>query len=122
MPLKTVTERRERLREIMATDAIVSPGTVFDGVSARTAQLAGFELGLMGGSIVSHTVLSAPDIMLISLTELVEQVRRACRVSDISLMVDADHGYGNALNVARTVQEVENAGASSLSIEDTLLP
>jgi carboxyvinyl-carboxyphosphonate phosphorylmutase len=122
MPLKTFTERRNRLREIIAADTITNPGTVYDGVSARTAQLAGFELGLMGGSIVSHTVLSAPDIMLVTLSELAEQVRRACRVSDIALMVDADHGYGNALNVARTVQEIEAAGAASLSIEDTLLP
>jgi carboxyvinyl-carboxyphosphonate phosphorylmutase len=122
MPLKTFSERRKRLREIINADTITNPGTVFDGISARTAQLAGFELGLMGGSIVSHTVLSAPDIMLITLSELAEQVRRACRVSDICLMVDADHGYGNALNVARTVQEIEAAGASSLSIEDTLLP
>jgi carboxyvinyl-carboxyphosphonate phosphorylmutase len=122
MPLKTFTERRQRLREIISAATITNPGTVYDGVSARTAQLAGYEVGLMGGSIVSHTVLSAPDIMLITLSELAEQVRRACRVSDISLMVDADHGYGNALNVARTVQEIEAAGASSLSIEDTLLP
>lgn len=122
MPLKTFTERRNRMREILAADAISSPGSVFDPVSARTAQLAGYELGLMGGSVVSHSVLSAPDIMLITLTELAEQVRRASRVCDLVLMVDADHGYGNALNVARTVQEVEAAGAVSLSIEDTLLP
>lgn len=122
MALKSFTERRNRLREIIGGNAIVSPGSVFDPVSARTAQLAGYELGLMGGSVVSHSVLSAPDIMLITLTELAEQVRRASRVCDLVLMVDADHGYGNALNVARTVQEVEGAGAASLSIEDTLLP
>ena len=122
MALKSFTERRKRLREILAGDKIESPGSVFDAVSARTAQLAGYEMGLMGGSVVSHSVLSAPDIMLITLTELAEQVRRASRVCDLVLMVDADHGYGNALNVTRTVQEIENAGAASLSIEDTLLP
>src|SRR5688500_4900464 len=104
MALKSFTERRKRLREILAGDKIEAPGSVFDPVSARTAQLAGYELGLMGGSVVSHSVLSAPDIMLITLTELAEQVRRASRVCDLVLMVDADHGYGNALNVTRTVQ------------------
>jgi carboxyvinyl-carboxyphosphonate phosphorylmutase len=122
MPLKSFTERRKRLREILAGSKIENPGSVFDPVSARIAQIVGYELGLMGGSVVSHSVLSAPDIMLITLTELAEQVRRASRVCDLVLMVDADHGYGNALNVTRTVQEVEGAGAASLSIEDTLLP
>lgn len=122
MALRSYNERRKRLREILAGESIESPGSVFDAVSARTARLAGYELGLMGGSVVSHSVLSAPDIMLITLTELAEQVRRASRASDLVLMVDADHGYGNALNVVRTVQEIEAAGAASLSIEDTLLP
>src|SRR3546814_19095333 len=66
--------------------------------------------------------LGAPDLILLTLTELAEQVRRICRAAPVSLLVDADHGYGNALNVMRTVQELEGAGAAGLSIEDTLLP
>ena len=77
---------------------------------------------MLGGSIASLTVLGAPDLILLSLTELAAQTYRICRASKLPLLVDADHGYGNALNVQRTVEELETAGASALTIEDTLLP
>jgi carboxyvinyl-carboxyphosphonate phosphorylmutase len=67
-------------------------------------------------------VLGDPDIALITLTELAEQMRRMSRAATLPVLVDADHGYGNALNVRRTVQELETAGAAGLTIEDTLLP
>jgi len=67
-------------------------------------------------------VLGDPDIALITLTELAEQMRRMSRAAALPVLVDADHGYGNALNVRRTVQELETAGAGGLTIEDTLLP
>ncbi len=67
-------------------------------------------------------MLGDPDITLITLTELAEQVRRMSRAAALPVLVDADHGYGNALNVRRTVQELETAGAAGLTIEDTLLP
>jgi carboxyvinyl-carboxyphosphonate phosphorylmutase len=67
-------------------------------------------------------VLGDPDIALITLTELCEQMRRMSRAAALPVLVDADHGYGNALNVRRTVQELEAAGAAGLTIEDTLLP
>ncbi|MGH6766638.1 MAG: isocitrate lyase/PEP mutase family protein, partial [Bradyrhizobium sp.] len=63
-----------------------------------------------------------PDVALITLTELAEQMRRMSRAAALPVLVDADHGYGNALNVRRTVQELEAAGAAGLTIEDTLLP
>jgi len=66
--------------------------------------------------------LGDPDIALITLTELAEQMRRMSRAASLPVLVDADHGYGNALNVRRTVQELETAGAAGLTIEDTLLP
>jgi carboxyvinyl-carboxyphosphonate phosphorylmutase len=67
-------------------------------------------------------VLGDPDIALITLTELAEQMRRMSRASALPVLVDADHGYGNALNVRRTIEELEAAGAAGLTIEDTLLP
>ncbi len=76
----------------------------------------------MGGSVAALTALGAPDIALLTLSELADQVRRTCRAGGLSVIVDADHGYGNALNVMRTVEELENAGAAALTIEDTLLP
>ncbi len=77
---------------------------------------------MFGGSVASLAVLGDPDIALITLTELAEQMRRMSRAAPLPVLVDADHGYGNALNVRRTVQELEMAGAAGLTIEDTLLP
>ncbi len=114
--------RRAVLRAILAGEDVVRPGSVYDPISARIAEDVGFELGMLGGSAASLTILGDPDVVLITLSELAEQVRRICRAADIPVLVDADHGYGNALNVRRTVQELEAAGAAGLTIEDTLLP
>jgi carboxyvinyl-carboxyphosphonate phosphorylmutase len=100
----------------------VHPGSVFDPISARAAEDVGFEVGMLAGSIASGTVLGAPDLIVLTLSEFADQIHRICRASTISLMVDADHGYGNALNVRRTVEELESAGVSCLTIEDTQLP
>jgi len=100
----------------------VHPGSVFDPISARIAEDLGFEVGMFAGSIASGTVLGAPDLIVLTLTEFAQQIHRICRAGDLSLLVDADHGYGNALNVRRTVEELETAGVSGLTIEDTVLP
>jgi len=118
----TLTERRMRYRNILAGTECVHPASVFDPVSARIAESLGFEVGMLAGSIASGTVLGAPDLVVLTLTEFAEQIHRIARASSLSLMVDADHGYGNALNVMRTVEELETAGVSALTIEDTLLP
>ena len=117
-----LTERRERYRAVLAGDQCVHPASVFDPISARVAEDLGFEVGMLAGSIASFTVLGAPDIIVLTLTEFAQQIHRICRASTLSLMVDADHGYGNALNVKRTVEELESAGVSALTIEDTVLP
>jgi oxaloacetate decarboxylase len=114
--------RREQLRAILTGSTCIRPGSVYDAVSIRIAEDLGFELGMFGGSVASLAVLGDPDIALITLTELCEQMRRMSRASALPVLVDADHGYGNALNVRRTVQELEAAGAAGLTIEDTLLP
>jgi len=115
-------DQRSRLRTILAGSRCVAMATVFDPISARFAESLGYEAGLVGGSIVSHTVLGAPDVIVLTLTELAEQVRRCTRISHVPLVIDGDHGYGNALNVMRTVQELDYAGAAAVMIEDTLLP
>ncbi len=98
------------------------PASVFDPLSARIAKDVGYEMAMFAGSIASFTVLGAPDLVVLTLTELAEQAQRICRASDIPLLVDADHGFGNALNVRRTVEELETAGVAGLTIEDTELP
>ena len=115
-------DKREAFRAILSGKDVIRPGSVYDPISARIAEDVGFELGLFGGSAASLTILGDPDLLLITLSELAEQVRRICRAGNIPVLVDADHGYGNALNVRRTVQELEAAGAAGLTIEDTLLP
>lgn len=115
-------KRREALRAILGGSACVHPGSVYDATSIRIAEDLGFPLGMFGGSVASLAVLGDPDIALITLTELAEQMRRMSRAAVLPVLVDADHGYGNALNVRRTVQELEAAGAAGLTIEDTLLP
>ena len=77
---------------------------------------------MLGGSVASLAVLGAPDVSVPTLTELAEQTRRISRAVNLPLMVDADHGYGNSLNVMRTVEELELAGAAGLSLEDTVMP
>jgi carboxyvinyl-carboxyphosphonate phosphorylmutase len=114
--------RREKLRSILNGSTCIRPGSVYDATSIRIAEDLGFEVGMFGGSVASLAVLGDPDVALITLTELCEQMRRMSRASALPVLVDADHGYGNALNVRRTVGELEAAGAAGLTIEDTLLP
>ncbi len=121
--MSTVTDRRQRLRAVLNGSVCVHPGSVWDPMSARIAEDIGFEVGMFAGSTASLAVLGAPDLIVVTLTEFAEQCRRICRaVSTMPLMVDADHGYGNALNAMRTVQEVETAGVSGMTLEDTVLP
>lgn len=115
-------KRREQARAVLAGGACVHPASVHDPLTGRIAQDLGFELGMFAGSIASLTVLAAPDLITLTLTEFAEQALRINRACSLPLVVDADHGYGNALNVMRTVEELEVAGVSAMSIEDTELP
>jgi oxaloacetate decarboxylase len=115
-------KRREALRSILTGSALVRPGSVYDATSIRIAEDLGFELGMFGGSVASLAVLGDPDIALITLTELAEQMRRMSRAATLPVLVDADHGYGNAMNVRRTVREFARAGAACILIEDQVWP
>ena len=107
-------QRREKLRSVLNGPICIRPGSVYDATSIRIAEDLGFELGMFGGSVASLVVLGDPDIALITLTELAEQMRRMSRASALPVLVDADHGYGNALNVRRTVQ----AGTQLIPLEE----
>jgi carboxyvinyl-carboxyphosphonate phosphorylmutase len=120
--MTSLTERRQRLRAVLNDDACHSPAPVFDPLSARAATDLGFEVLMLPGSTASALVLGAPDVVVLTLTEFAEQARRITRVSLLPLLVDADHGYGNALGVMRCVEELEAAGVAGLTIEDTALP
>ena len=118
----TPTEKRQRLRAILNGNETISPATVFDALSARVAEAAGYSCGILSGSVSAATVLGAPDMALQTLTEFAHQVRSITRASDLSVFVDADQGYGNALNVMRTDEELEHAGLAGLAIEDLVMP
>jgi carboxyvinyl-carboxyphosphonate phosphorylmutase len=116
------TPRREAFRAILESETCIHPGSVFDPISARIAEDLGFEAGILAGSTASLTVLGAPDLIVLTLSEFAQQAYRVNRAGNLPLIVDADHGYGNALNVKRTVEELETAGVALLTIEDTDLP
>jgi oxaloacetate decarboxylase len=116
------TDRRERLRAIIKGNRCIYPASVYDGIAARIAEDLGFEAMMLAGSVGSFAVLAAPDVCVLTLTEFADQAYRINRAGMLPLLVDADHGYGNALSVKRTVEELETAGVAALTIEDTLLP
>ncbi|MDP3847456.1 MAG: oxaloacetate decarboxylase [Pseudomonas sp.] len=113
---------RSAFRALLSGDCCYHTASVFDPMSARIAADLGFEVGILGGSVAALQVLAAPDFALITLSEFVEQATRIGRVARLPVIADADHGYGNALNVMRTVVELERAGVAALTLEDTLLP
>ncbi|WP_349969547.1 oxaloacetate decarboxylase [Pseudomonas caspiana] len=122
MPRISHLALRQNFRALLASQTCFETASVFDPMSARIAADLGFEVGILGGSVASLQVLAAPDFALITLSEFAEQATRIGRVAQLPVIADADHGYGNALNVMRTVEELERAGVAALTIEDTLLP
>ena len=86
------TSRREKFRALIESETCVHPASVFDPISARIAEDLGFEIGMFAGSVASLTVLGAPDLIVLTLTEFAEQAYRINRAGNLTLLVDADHG------------------------------
>ncbi len=108
------------LRRLISKGIVVTPG-VFNGISALIAERHGFKSLYLSGSGVAGG-MGLPDLSLTSLSDVVEEVRRIKLVSGLPLIVDVDTGFGEVLNVERTVKEIERAGASAIHIEDQVLP
>jgi 2-methylisocitrate lyase-like PEP mutase family enzyme len=113
-------DHRKRLKNFLVSEQVVVAPGVYDGVSAWLAQKAGFDVAFLSGSAVAFSQLASPDIGLVTLTELASTLTRIRERVDLSIIVDADSGFGNALNVQRTVRTLERAGASGIQIEDQL--
>lgn len=110
------------LRALLARpEPLLLPGA-HDALSARLAQQAGFEAVYLSGSAMAMSLLGLPDLGLVTATELIEQTRRVVESIDIPLVCDADTGYGNALNVARTIRALEMAGVAAVQLEDQVFP
>ncbi|MGH3435175.1 MAG: isocitrate lyase/PEP mutase family protein [Sciscionella sp.] len=113
---------RRRLRELLARpEPLLAPG-VYDGLTARLVEQAGFESAYMTGFGTSAALLGRPDIGLLTQTEMVDNARRISQAVHLPLIADADTGYGNALNVVRTVRDYEQAGVAALQLEDQVAP
>jgi 2,3-dimethylmalate lyase len=113
---------RTRVDEILSRyGSIVFPG-VYDTLSAKLAARAGFPMAFISGYSVAATAIGEPDLGLLTQTEIVERARQVCRSVEIPIIVDADTGYGNPLNVIRTVRELIDAGAAGCFLEDQQWP
>ncbi len=111
-----------RLRQLVAREEIVVIPGCYDAFLARCIQKAGFEAAYMTGAGVSHATLGMPDLGLTTFSEMAERAARIADAIEIPLIADADTGYGNALNVIRTVKAYERAGVAGLHIEDQEMP
>src|SRR5713101_7075425 len=114
--------RAQRIRDLLKQNRPLVMGGVYDGLSTRIAHRAGFEVLFMGGFSVAATLLGEPDFGYLTQTEMADTARRLCRLTDRPFLVDADTGYGNALNVLRTVELYHAAGAAGLFLEDQVWP
>jgi 2,3-dimethylmalate lyase len=108
-------------RHLSEKGQLVMPG-VFDALSAKIASRAGFEVIFITGYSLSATLLGEPDFGLLTQTEVVSAAERICSVTDTPVIVDADTGYGNAINVIRTVQDLSRTGAAGMFLEDQVWP
>jgi 2-methylisocitrate lyase-like PEP mutase family enzyme len=115
-------EQRTRLRDLLhASDPLVAPG-VYDALSARLVERAKFKAAMISGAGVAASVLGVPDLGLLTMSEVLAQTRNIVTSTSIPIIADCDTGYGNAINVRRTVQEFESAGVACLFIEDQVTP
>src|SRR5512139_3480874 len=117
-----MTTHAQRIRDLLKQHRPLVLGGVYDGLTTRIADRAGFEVLFMGGFSVAATLLGEPDFGYLTQTEVADTARRVCRLTQCPVLVDADTGYGNALNVIRTVELFQNAGAAGLFLEDQVWP
>ena len=115
-------EMAGRLRELLGRKQMLVLVAAYDGISAKVIEKEGFEAIWLTGAGVAASLLGQPDVGLITMNEIVMMTRNVANCVDIPVVVDADTGYGNPLNVWRTVKELEMAGAAGIHIEDQVFP
>src|SRR5437763_6835456 len=120
--LATNRPRQKTLKELFdAGEMVLAPGC-YDALGARLVEEAGFPALYMTGFGSAASRLGRPDIGLMGLPEMVDNARRIAQAVDIPVIADADTGYGNPINVIRTVREYEAAGAAAIHLEDQVMP
>jgi 2-methylisocitrate lyase-like PEP mutase family enzyme len=120
--MASIPSKAQQVRDLLRQDRPLVLGGVYDGLTARIAERTGFDVLFMGGFSVAATLLGEPDFGYLTQTEIAGVARRVCRLTTRPVLVDADTGYGNALNVIRTVELFQNAGAAGLFLEDQVWP
>lgn len=110
-----------RLRAALQRGPVIAP-SIYDGMTARLAELAGFEVLHLAGSGVEASLLGSPDLGLLSMTEVAAHAARVCAAVDLPVIADIDTGFGGVLNVQRTIREMERAGLAAVHIEDQADP
>jgi 2-methylisocitrate lyase-like PEP mutase family enzyme len=110
------------LRQLFAGDALIIAPGAYDGLTARLIELAGFPVVYATGAGISNSQLALADVGLVTMTEMLEQVRKMSAAVDVPIVCDIDTGYGNAVNLYRTVQAFMRAGAAAVQIEDQIVP
>jgi 2,3-dimethylmalate lyase len=114
--------RARRLRQLLSSGSIVVAPGAFDAWSARLIELAGFQAVYMTGFGASASLLAMPDLGLMAATEMVGQAKRLSDAVTVPVIADADNGFGDVLNVQRTMREYERAGVAAIQIEDQVSP
>ncbi|MSQ22765.1 MAG: isocitrate lyase/PEP mutase family protein [Dehalococcoidia bacterium] len=118
-----MSKAREHFRSILARATCTPAAPIFDPLSARIADMLGWEVCKLSGSVGKFANLAVPDsVPMSNMSDLVDLCWRISRVANVCLIADADEGGGNALNIMRTVRELEAAGVSAIEIEDNLVP
>ena len=117
-----MSRARELFREVISRPNCTLAANIFDPLSAHIAHLLGYEICVLSGSVGKVANLGVPDMVLSNMSDVVDHCRRITRIADVSLMVDAEDGFGNAVNVTRTVREMEAAGVAAIEIEDNFVP
>jgi 2,3-dimethylmalate lyase len=113
---------KTRIQQILDDAGSIALPGIYDTLSAKLAERAGFPLGFVSGYSVAATFIGEPDLGLLTQTEMLERARQICGSVRIPILVDADTGYGNPLNVHRTVQQLIAAGAAGCFLEDQVWP
>jgi len=113
---------RKKLRELLNAPGILMAPGIFDGISARVCEQAGFSLGYLTGAGIATSYLGEPDIGLTNGSDVADVSRRLAVKASIPFITDADTGYGNALNAIRTVHDLEMAGSAGIQLEDQVAP
>ena len=113
-----MSKARDRFREVLSRPGCTLAANIFDPLSARIAHMLDYEVCFLSGSVGKVANLGVPDIVLYNSSDSVDHCRRIMRMADVSLMLDGEEGFGNAVNTMRTIKELEAVGVSAIEIED----